>query len=109
MPDLTIESAWTCATNERWETTVEGSKGETYRVAWERLYGAQAARVGAQFGWTCSCKGFGFRGTCRHVDAVEAEGKRCGWNAHLEPTEEPDENGCCPGCGGNLVAYRVAV
>ena len=38
---------------ERW--TVEGSKGQTYRV--EAFNGA----------WRCSCKGYEFRRKCRHI------------------------------------------
>ena len=39
---------------ERW--TVEGSKGQTYRV--EAFNGV----------WRCSCKGYEFRRKCRHIE-----------------------------------------
>ena len=42
---------------ERW--TVEGSKGQTYRV--EAFNGV----------WRCSCKGYEFRRKCRHIEEVK--------------------------------------
>lgn len=113
MPDLTIETAWTCSSNEEWETTVAGSKGETHTVRFSRLYGRDLQLQRVQYGYTCDCKGFQFRGHCHHVDLVMGEVRRCGWNAELEPTAEPaqDESGepCCPVCGGPVSAHRVGV
>lgn len=45
-------------TKESWE--VEGSTG-SYTVS----------RIGAQ--WSCSCKGFMFRGSCKHINQVKKE------------------------------------
>ncbi len=42
---------------ERW--TVEGSKGNSYRV--EAFNGL----------WRCSCKGYEFRRKCRHIEEVK--------------------------------------
>ena len=39
---------------------VTGSKGDTYLVSLERDR------------WSCTCPGHGFRGRCRHVDALRA-------------------------------------
>jgi hypothetical protein len=111
MPDFTIETAWMCASNFYWMTHVTGSKGDTYKVWWGRLPEACAMDVGASHGWQCECKGFKFRGTCKHIASVKDQ--RCGWNAHMEPTMECDHdaNGgpCCPECGGRVRSIRVAV
>lgn len=111
MPDLTVEGAWTCATNVHYETEVSGSHGGSYRVWWGRLSPSRANREYCLYGWHCECPGFRYRHTCRHVK--EAEKERCGWNACLEPTLEAgrDSSGepCCPECGGPVEAYRVAV
>jgi hypothetical protein len=110
MPDLTIETAATCATNEDWETTVPSSDGKsTYTVRFGRLYGRDALRQMCQNGYTCTCQGFKIRGTCKHVTAVEKSGKRCGWNAALEPFVKPREDGKCPCCGGEVTYHRVGV
>ena len=43
----------------RW--TVKGSKGATYRV--EALNGS----------WRCSCKGYQYRRSCRHIEKVKRD------------------------------------
>ena len=60
MPDLNIESAWTCDTNVDWATSVIGSKGDAYTVRWGQLSFREANRQRCEYGWTCTCKGFGF-------------------------------------------------
>lgn len=111
MPDFTIETAWTCASNFYWMTHVTGSKGDVYTVWWGLLPESRQLATGAQHGWQCECQGFKFRGTCKHIDSVKDQ--RCGWNGHLEPTYECDHdaNGvpCCPECGGSVRPVRVAV
>lgn len=113
MTDLTLHSTWLCATNVYWETTVQGSKGAEYTVHWGRYSEALQDRFGVQNGWQCSCKGFKFRSTCKHVEHVKANNDRCAWNAELDVTAEAgsDSNGdpCCPNCGGRVVSMRVAV
>jgi len=113
VPDFTIETAWTCASNVYWETKVTGSKGDVYTVHFGRLPEGKAMELGASHGWQCECKGYKYRGTCRHIEQVKASGDRCGWNAELEVALECgyDASGepCCPECGGPVRAMRVAI
>lgn len=113
--DLTIETAWTCESNESWFTNVQGSRpGTSHTVSWERLYGKEARAQGAQFGYRCTCVGFDYRKTCSHVTQVAAaSAHHCRWNAALDPGLPPDRddqgNPVCPDCGGPVVPVRVAV
>jgi len=111
VPDFDIVLAWTCASNLSWETKVTGSKGDAYTVWWGRLPEAKAMDVGATNGWQCECKAYKYRGHCKHIDSVKSQ--RCGWNAFLEPTCEPekDQDGkpICPECGGPVRPMKVAV
>jgi hypothetical protein len=113
MPDLTTHATYICCTNEHWEKQVKGSKGNTYTVSHSRLDPEESYRQGCDYGWTCTCKGFQFRGKCKHLTQVLASGEFCGWNDTLEVGVEPDydEQGrpICPDCGGPVTAINVAV
>lgn len=102
---------WTCATSLYWEVEVQGSEGARYVVHWGRLPEARIMETGESHGWQCECRGYRFRGTCRHVREVEATDARCAWNADLDPSAEPakgaDGNLRCPDCGGPVRARRV--
>jgi hypothetical protein len=116
MPDFTIEYARTCASNESWETEVPSSRpGQPpYKVCLERLWGALEQAFMCQYGFTCTCPDFvkrsGPKGRhCKHIAAVEASGKHCGWNAELEPFAVANADDTCPDCGGETSVHRVAV
>lgn len=103
MPDLDIVTAFTCASNQRWEYEV----GE-YTVRFEH----RPPEHNVQYDYTCTCKAFQFgKGKyCRHIK--EVQGFRCGWNAELEPTANPDREGTklvCPNCGTPAIPVRVGV
>jgi hypothetical protein len=99
-----IETFRWCQQNEFFHKKVEGSKGETYHVQYgvgiPGPYGAN---------WSCTCKGFEFRGTCKHVKQAESEKCDYGWEAAAGSpiTEWPD--GKCPKCGSPAVGVKVAV
>ncbi len=51
----------------------------------------------------CSCPGFTFKGTCRHVKTVV---ETCGWRSNLSSTPQTlsqKENRICPVCGRRTV------
>jgi hypothetical protein len=111
VPDLTIETAYTCRTNIYWSTKVDSSRitKPPYTVRWE-----VTPEKEAQYGWTCTCPHYQHRQTpCRHIRQVMVSGQRCGWNAALDPGVEPvrplEGEPTCPGCGGPVEAVRVGV
>lgn len=112
MPDFNnIETAWACASSFYFERAVKGSKGDLYVVHWGRLPEARILETGEQHGWQCTCQGYKFRGTCKHIREVEPQ--RCAWNAEMGPTAEcahdADGSPVCPECGGQVRAVRVVV
>ena len=113
MPDFDLVSTWTCASNFYCERHIQGSKGDLYVVHWGRLPEPRIMETGAQHGWQCTCRGYKFRGTCKHIVEVEESGERCGWNGAMEPTaqcaHDADGHPVCPDCGGPVRALRVAV
>ena len=114
MPDLTVHATWTCASNESWFINVPASRpGSYHTVTFGRLYGREAERQGYEYGYTCTCDGFSYRGTCSHAHKEEARNSRCGWNGDLDPGVECARdawgNPCCPDCGGPVTAVNVAV
>jgi hypothetical protein len=106
MPDLTTEYAWTCETSRQWEIIVPSSNGQTqHTVRWERLYDADRA---SEFDYTCTCKGFATRGTCKHVTTVKSSGARCAWDDRFDGGDfSYDTNGkpCCPNCAAPVFSY----
>lgn len=45
--------------------TRTGSKGETYYITQDKSLGWQ--------GWSCTCPGFKFRGSCKHVAEIQQD------------------------------------
>jgi len=117
MPDLTVHAAWCCSTNVSWEKEVTGSRGATYTVRYERLFGRAAEIQGCMYGYTCTCPAFTKSRKshlpCKHIKAVQASRERCAWNWELEPGAEcardEDGNPVCPECGAPVTAFNVAV
>jgi len=95
MPDLTIEYMYQCTQLE--SATVAGSRGAVYQLRRHRGR------------WTCTCKGFEFRGTCKHVKEQEANG--CTWHQQVDGGEPKVVNGekVCPECGSPAMVVKVAV
>jgi len=111
MPDLTEHAAWTCDSNIEWEIQWKPGGGTSYTIRFSRLIGRDAEIQGTEFGWTCTCKGFKYRATCKHT--AQAETARCGWNGDLDPGVTPnmgsDGHRFCPKCGSTVTRYQVAV
>ena len=57
----------------------------------------------------CTCKGYHFRKTCKHVKQLQEE--QCTWHGLFDElqTEEQEENHTCPRCGKKTVTVRCGV
>lgn len=106
MPDLTFVSFWWCEQNDFFRKAYTGSKGEEYIVTFSP-YNQSPPNYSK---WNCTCPGFKYRGTCKHVkDAME---HRCTWGedaAWGSGHADKPEGGVCPECGGPVAVVRVAV
>lgn len=97
MPDLSIERARWCGSNEYWQTTVAGSHGEEYSVVWE----------GHEY--TCTCPAFKFRKgkECKHIKQASEHHCRYGWEAAAGSPIEMGKR--CPKCGEETRVMSYAV
>ena len=55
---------------------------------------------------TCSCKGFQYRKTCKHVKEVEKT--KCSWHSEFSE-ERQKKKGVCPVCGNETETVQFAV
>jgi hypothetical protein len=103
MPDLTLHNARWCAENEYAERTYKSSDGKTEYTC---TYGGTNSGEYAM-SWHCTCSGFRFRKTCKHVEIAEASRCTYGWEAAAgSPVEMGEE---CPECGGATTVMSYAV
>ena len=95
MPELSIVYMQMCASNEYAERDIRG-----YRQVYDPHLD----------GWTCTCKGFTYRKTCKHIKQAEEE--RCGWHQQYSDevqTEAQENDHICPKCGNTTMTVRVGV
>ena len=93
MHDLTTEYYYHCQTAEEFSRVITGSSGSQYLV----VYG-KTPHGPYEHDWSCNCKGFQFRGKCKHIEV--AKKLHCGWFQFSDGGEPV--NGKCPNCGGDI-------
>ena len=89
MPESTTLVCKTCL---EWSTVCHGNSG-TYLITW-----CKQEAFPYRYHYTCTCKGYRFRGTCHHIS--DAARFRCGWNSEKRPVFAQKQ---CPVCGVELV------
>ncbi|MBT6046400.1 MAG: hypothetical protein HOG49_06220 [Candidatus Scalindua sp.] len=96
----TLVHYYQCVSCDDWEILIKGKTG-VYHV----VYGRVPRGRGVQHDYSCDCKGFKFRKTCKHIE--EAKTKHCCWMQHIDGGDIV--NDCCPKCGANVrsVPHRI--
>jgi len=107
MPDLTIETQRTCATNLRWQRQYPSNSrpGVMHTVS----FGPTARGAQFAYDYVCDCEA-GRRGlTCYHIK--QAMKDRCGWGVEAFCGDDPQPNTdkTCPKCGGPTEVARIGV
>lgn len=104
MPDFNIHAYAFCLNSRNYHREVIGSKGDKYIVSFCYQHEGDV-----QYDWQCNCKGYKFRGFCRHINEVRAipvnEGGHCGWHEFMDdevPFEDELGEHNCPRCGGPI-------
>ena len=108
MPDFTEVVHYHCASVESFQTEVKGSKGQVYHVG----ITYQDHPDAAQYDWDCTCKGFSFRRSCKHVTEAKLSKAYCGWHQMVDggdPVEMLHGDPLCPRCSGKTIPLRYAV
>lgn len=99
-----VDYRW-CSSNENYELDFRGRNDEVYTVSYNRHNPGPYA-----VNWGCTCPGFKFRKSCKHV--ILAEKKHCGYGAEAAMgSPEPDlqDKKTCPKCGAPTSVVRVAI
>ncbi len=95
---MTLVMAQRCvSTDPYFEAFVlsESEPGKVYSV-WVPIPGDPPSA------YICSCRGFEFRGHCKHQDWISI----CGWEELIGPEEQTEEQRAdqlCPRCGNNTI------
>ena len=102
MPDLTPIPFAHCQTAESWSLEVEGSRGKTYTVTWDRH--SHRNRWDVQYDYSCTCESYRYKGGayCKHI--LKAKGSHCNWQQFMDGGQPVD--GKCPNCTQS-VAYQM--
>jgi len=108
MGDLTELHTFTCKQNTEFKTAVIGSKNDEYEVSLSKVNEGEY-----QYNWHCSCKGFQYRGKCKHIVAADKEKCHWGEGAFAGEMREPEvtDSGekICPECKGPVEPVVVMV
>lgn len=105
MPDFTKQVHFHCMSVESCTIEVKGSTGKVYKV-----HRGRGRHV--QWDWLCECKGFKFRGSCKHVEEAKTSENYCGWQEFVHGGEivRDEENvPRCPECSNIAIAMEYAV
>lgn len=97
MPALDRVLTCCCEKLWGWGRDVPGSKGVTYTITFS-----------VHRGWECTCPGFKYRHTCKHLEDPKLKEGWCDWgmDAFANTIYHEDK---CPACGGPVRQFYVGV
>ncbi len=94
MPDLSIVTSAICPDQLHFAVRLNN-----YSVSFDVFNRGQYQR-----NWHCTCKGFQFRKTCKHVEAAKLE--QCQYDQQFD---QPPHDGNCPHCRQKLEYQTLAI
>lgn len=100
--EMIIAAVQQCRSLDGWQVvSIASHSGDGYYVVHANPWGEVSAYV-------CECKGYLYRGECRHQEAAAEH--ICGWSeivdnsyTELMQTEPQKSRGICPQCGGRTM------
>jgi hypothetical protein len=97
MPELSRVLTCTCPSNISWSHKVKGSNGSVHLVTFNQ-----------REGYRCTCEGFRYRKTCKHVNDPDILKNQCGWGIDAFCNHIYTEK-VCPDCGAETIPFYVGV
>jgi len=97
MSELTKIITVTCPSNVDWGLDFTSDSGVEYHMTFS-----------LERGYSCNCKGFTYRGWCKHVRDTELTLQRCGWGEDSYANTIRDDE-FCPECGEKTHAFYIGV
>lgn len=99
---MSSKKIYSCISNKRWSTTIQGSTGKIYIVAFGVFHKFKNIR---NKDFSCNCPAYSYqKGYCKHIKYA-IDNLHCGWYQEVDISEDDNYFEKCPKCGDNIYSY----